>query len=333
MTKRIERDQLIEMHKRMLIIRHFEQKAWDLASQGKIPGMLHVSIGQEAVSVGVCSALLPDDYILSSHRAHGDLIAKGVHPRKVMAELMGKETGCCRGRGGSVHVTDASAGVLAVSGIVGGQIPIAAGAALASKLQGTDRVTICFFGDGALGQGVLFETVNMASLWSLPIVFVCVNNQYAISSRIDKVQHVTSAATWAEPYRIGGDKVDGNDVVEVYQAAQIAVDRARRGDGPSILDCVTYRWTTHGVGDPGLYRNTEEVEMWKKRGPIKGFQKYLLQKGFLTENEAERLDAEARALVEDAARYAETSPSPAPEQACKYLYAGPLEEVYWRCVS
>jgi TPP-dependent pyruvate/acetoin dehydrogenase alpha subunit len=326
-------EMLVSMYRRMLEIRHFEKSAYDLSSEGALPGLVHVSIGQEAVSVGVCSALRPEDTVVGSHRSHGHSLAKGASADSLMAELMGRRDGCCKGYGGSMHVTDVAHGMLACTAIVGGGFGIAGGAAFSHKLRHTENVSVCFFGDGALGQGAFFETLNMASKWALPLVLVCENNLYGMSTPYEQAQELSSCSELATPYHIWGAKVDGNDILTVYDAACTAIERARRGDGPSILDCITYRWTGHGVGDPAIYRTAEELELWKTRDPIKRLREYLVEKSWLDEIGALRIDEEAQALVADAVRFAEASPHAIGEQAWEYLYSESMLEVYRRCES
>ena len=324
---------LLDMYRRMLEIRHFEQAAYDLSSAGTLPGLVHVSIGQEAVSVGVCSALRGQDTVVGTHRSHGYSLAKGASARSLMAELMGRQDGCCKGYGGSMHVTDVAHGMLACTAIVGGGFALAGGAALSHQMARSGNVSVCFFGDGALGQGAFFETLNMASRWALPLLLVCDNNLYGMSTRYDQAQALSSCADLAAPYHIWGAQVDGNDILAVYEAASTAVDRARHGLGPSVLDCVTYRWTGHGVGDPAIYRTAEELESWKRRDPIPHLEEYLMREAGVERATTAEMDAQARALVADAVRFAEASPRSQPDQAWDHLYSGPMAEVYRRCES
>lgn len=329
----LTREQLLGMYRRMLEIRRFEQSAYDMGTEAKLPGLIHVSIGQEAIAVGVCSALRTTDTIVGNHRSHGHALAKGSAPAVLMAELFGKQTGCCKGYGGSMHATDVAHGVLTSTAIVGGGPAIAGGAAFSHKLKGTGDVSICFFGDGALGQGSFFETLNMASKWALPLLLVCENNLYGMSTRYETVQALQSCAELAALYGIWGASVDGNDIFAVYEAACTAVERGRRGEGPSIIDCVTYRWTGHGVGDPAIYRTTAELEEWKGRDPIKRLREHLMTKGWLDEAEASRMESEASALIAEAVRFGESSPPAVAEQAWNNLYSEPMLEVYRRCES
>lgn len=329
----LTREELLGMYQRMLEIRHFEQTAYDMGMAARLPGLIHVSIGQEAVSVGVCSTLRPTDTIVGNHRSHGHALAKGSSPAALMAELMGKPTGCCKGYGGSMHMTDTAHGVLTSTAIVGGGLAIAGGAAFAHKLKGTGNVSVCFFGEGALGQGAFFETLNMASKWSLPLLLVCENNLYGMSTRYESVQQLQSCADLAGPYGIWGATVDGNDIFAVHGAARTAVERARGGQGPSIIDCLTYRWTGHGVGDPAIYRSAQELDEWKGRDPIKRLRDHLMGKAWLDETEAGLINAQASALIADAVRFGESSPAALAEQAWNNLYSEPMLEVYRRCES
>ncbi|MBC7263514.1 MAG: pyruvate dehydrogenase (acetyl-transferring) E1 component subunit alpha [Chloroflexi bacterium] len=317
----ISREKLLDMLEKMYTIRYFEQKADELFGRGKIHGTMHLSVGQEATAVGSIAPLRPNDYIASTHRGHGHCIAKGADVRRMMAEFLGKETGYCRGRGGSMHIADVEAGNLGATGVVGGGIPTAVGAALASKLAGDDKVTICFFGDGAANLGIFHEGLNLAAIWQLPVVFVCENNQYGMSMPVQKSMPVKDVAERAASYAMPGVVVDGNDVLQVYEAVSEAVQRAREGKGPSLIECKTYRWKGHSKSDQERYRTREEVEAWKKKDPIARFQKWLLEKGIATEEEIEAISARARQIIEDAVAFAETSPEPSPDTIMEGVYA------------
>jgi pyruvate dehydrogenase E1 component alpha subunit len=278
---------------RMCLIRQFETRAVQLFTGGEIKGSVHSSVGQEAVAVGICSALDADDYIVSTHRGHGHAIAKGADPDRMLAELMGRITGYCRGKGGSMHVTDVSRGMLGANGIVGAGIPIAVGAAYASQVRGDDRIAVAFFGDGALGEGGLWEGVNLAALWKLPVIFVAENNQFAVTLRVAEgfsAPHVTDVPA---AFGIPSESVDGMDLRAVREAAARAVERARAGDGPSFIECLTYRFTGHSRGDPshGTYRTKEELEEWTQRDPLIGF---AAKAGLAYRLEQLLADAEAR---------------------------------------
>jgi pyruvate dehydrogenase E1 component alpha subunit len=317
----IGREKLIEMYRKMLEIRHFEEKVYYLFSQGYIPGTIHLYTGQEAVAVGVCSALQKDDFITSTHRPHGHYIAKGGRMDKLMAELFGKKTGCCKGKGGSMHVCDFSIGMPPGIGIVGAGIPIAAGIGLSIKLKGTKQVVACFFGDGACNQGTFHEGINLAAIWKLPVVFVCENNFYAASTHISKVMLLRYVADRASAYGIPGVTVDGNDVIAVYKAACEAIKRARDGGGPTLIECLTYRHKGHSRGDPATYRPKEEVEEWMKKDPIPRFKSKLIKMKVLTEEEADNIERDVLAEIEEAFEFAKESPLPEPEEALEDIYA------------
>ncbi|NLN17309.1 MAG: thiamine pyrophosphate-dependent dehydrogenase E1 component subunit alpha [Firmicutes bacterium] len=317
----LAKDALVAMLRRMLAIRYFEQSILRLFEQDQVRGATHVYLGEEAVAVGVCTALRPDDYISSTHRGHGHCIAKGGDLNKMMAELLGKATGYCKGKGGSMHIADLDLGILGANGIVGSGIPIAVGAALGSTIQGEDRVAVAFFGDGASNTGAFHEGINLAAVWKLPVVFVCENNMYAVSTSTRESLAIGGVVERAAAYGIPGVQVDGNDVLQVYEAAREAVARAREGKGPTLLECLTYRWTGHTVGDPGLYRNKEEVEAWKQQDPILRFRDYLIEAGILTQEEYDAIDGEEKERLERAIAFAQESPEPSVEALLEDLYA------------
>jgi pyruvate dehydrogenase E1 component alpha subunit len=304
----------------MLRIRHFEEKVYDLYGQNLVPGTIHLYAGQEAVAVGVCANLREDDYITSTHRGHGHCIAKGAQLNRVMAEILGKKTGYCKGKGGSMHIADFSIGMLGATAVVGAGLPIAAGAGLSIKLKKTDQVVACFFGDGASNQGTFHEAINMASIWNLPVLFVCENNLYAMGTHQTRVMAIENIADRAAAYGIPGVAVDGNDVLAVYEAAHEAVDRARKGEGPTLIECKTYRHKGHSRFDPATYRPKEEVGEWMKRDPIAQFKVRLLEMKTLTEEEANKIEQEVAATVEDAVKFAIESPHPAPEEAVENVF-------------
>jgi pyruvate dehydrogenase E1 component alpha subunit len=314
-------NRLIEMLRTMLLIRAFEEKADELFALGRVHGTMHLSMGQEAVPTGVCAALSPDDYILSTHRGHGHCLAKGADVRRMMAEFLGKETGYCRGRGGSMHIADVESGNLGANGIVGGGLPIATGVGLSIQMRRTGQVCVAFFGDGAANEGAFHESLNLASIWRLPVVFVCENNQYAMSMPVQASMNIERISARAAAYGIPGDTVDGMDVLVVYEAAKAATSRARSGEGPSLLECVTYRYKGHSKSDAQRYRTRETVEAWRERDPIKLFRAMVLTEGLLAADAAERLEQEARAAVEDALRFAEASPEPDPATLLEGVYA------------
>lgn len=318
---KLSKEKLIEMYRKMWEIRKFEEKAAELFMAGKLPGFLHASVGQEASIVGASAAVRRDDYMTSTHRGHGDIIAKGARLDKMMAELFAKKTGYCKGKGGSMHIADLDLGILGATGIVGAGVPIAAGAALACKMQGTDRLVLCFFGDGGTNTGAFHEALNLAAVWNLPVVFVCQNNEYAESTPRETHQKVQDVATRAKAYDIPGVVVDGNDVLEVYRVAAEAVARARRGEGPTLIECKTYRFMGHYVGDPQTYRSKEEVEERKKRDPILLFERRLIQEGILTAADAERIQKETDEAIAAAVRFAQESPEPEVTEALEDVYA------------
>jgi pyruvate dehydrogenase E1 component alpha subunit len=309
------------MYRKMLEIRYFEEKVFDLYGQNLVPGTIHLYAGQEATAVGVCANLRKDDYITSTHRGHGHCIAKGARLDKTMAEILGKRTGYCKGKGGSMHIADFSIGMLGATAVVGAGLPIAAGAGLSIKLRGTDQIVACFFGDGASNQGTFHEAINIASVWKLPVIFVCENNLYAMGTRQSVVMNIENISDRAAAYGIPGITVDGNNVLAVYEATQQAVERARKGEGPTLIECKTYRHKGHSRADPATYRPKEEVQEWLGRDPISRFRAHLLETKTLTENEANQIQQEATKTVEGAVKFAIESPCPAPEEALEDIYA------------
>jgi len=316
----IDTEKLLWMYTNMLKIRRFEERVGELFAAGKIPGFVHLYIGEEAVATGVCAHLRKDDYITSTHRGHGHLISKGGDLKLMMAELFGKRTGYCKGKGGSMHIADVDLGILGANGIVGGGPPIATGAALAARYKGTDQVAVCFLGDGASNQGTFHEGVNMASIWKLPVIFVVENNMYGISLSQTRSMRVQDIADRAAAYDIPGFVVDGNDVIAVYEAAGEAIQRARAGEGSALIECKTYRYRGHFEGDPMIYRTREEEEMWKAKDPIPRFEAKLMEMGILSEAQAREINERIIAQVEEAVRFAEESPWPAPEEVLEDVY-------------
>lgn len=322
MDHRLTKDELIEVYRQMVTIRLFEEAIEQVYMHGLMPGIAHLYIGEEAIAVGVCAALRPDDLITSTHRGHGHLIAKGGKLDLMMAEVMGKVTGYCKGKGGSMHIADLGLGILGANGIVGGGFGIATGAGLSAQMRGLDRVTICFFGDGASNQGIFHESLNLASIWKLPVIYVCENNQYGISFSQSQSTGVERIAERALAYAMPGETVDGNDVLAVYRSTRQAVRRAREGEGPSLIECVTYRWKGHHLGDPGNeYRTAEEVQAWKSRCPIARFRAWLIEEGYLTADEAERIVAAREHAVREAIDFAKASPFPPVETVQTDVYA------------
>lgn len=330
MTNTCRDDQVIyvEMLRRMLLIRKFDEAAAGLAERREIPGAVHTYIGQEAVAVGACAALRSDDYITGNHRSHGHPIAKGADVNRAMAELFGKRTGYCKGKGGSMHLADFSVGILGESGILGSAVPVAVGAALASKLRKNSRVAIPFFGDGTSSEGACHESMNLAAVWKLPVVFVCENNQYAITTSFRDTVSVEHIADRAAAYNMPGVVVDGQDAVAMYEATRSAVERARAGLGPSLIEGLTYRYREHVEGIGRLlrhpYRQEEEVERWKKRDPIEIHRQRLLDGGYLTPDDLLAIEHEADDAIKAALRFARESPEPEPEELFDDLFTNPI---------
>jgi len=314
------KEKLLKMYKDMLRIRRFEETVSDLFSQDKIRGTTHLYIGEEAVAVGACNAIRPDDYITSTHRGHGHCIAKGATLREMMAELYGKITGYCKGKGGSLHIADLHAGNLGANGIVGGGIPIATGSGLTGKYKKTGKVTVCFFGDGASNTGAFHEAVNMAATWKLPVVYVCENNLYAMSTPVREAFPIQDIAERAQAYGMPGMVVDGMDVLAVKEAVEQAVERARRGEGPSLIECKTYRYLGHSKNDPRAYRTKEEEKQWKERDAIRRFRQWLLENTVATEEEISAIDDDVEKEAAEAIEFAENSPYPPLEEIVKDVY-------------
>ena len=311
---------LLAMYRTMLTIRRFEEECNYLFLQGRIPSTLHLYIGQEAVATGVCAHLGQSDYILSTHRPHGHAIAKGVSPKSIMAELFAKKTGCCQGKGGSMHVGDMRVGALPAIAIVGANIPIAAGLALAAKQLGTGQVTVAFFGDGAANTGAFHEGINMAAIWGVPVMYVCENNLYGASTSFSKVFRVENVADRAAAYGLPGVIVDGMDVEAVYQAAGEAIARARQGMGPTLVECKTYRFVGHSRSDPRNYRSKEEEALWQQQDPIPRLAGRLKGLGLSTDEKLALLDQEIQQQIGEAVAYAEASPSPDPADALEHVF-------------
>ena len=317
---------MLDMYRTMLTIRRFEERCNYLYMQGRIPSTLHLYIGQEAVATGVCANLRPEDYALSTHRPHGHAIAKGVSPRSIMAELFAKSTGCCQAKGGSMHVGDIDVGMVPAIAIVGANIPIAAGMALAAKRLGTDRVTVCFFGDGAANEGAFHEGMNMAAIWDLPVVYVCENNLYAASTSVSVAFKIEDIADRAAAYGIPGVVVDGNDVVAVYEVAGEAIARAQRGEGPTLIECKTYRLCGHSRSDPRTYRSKEEEAAWEARDSIPNLGERLKEIGLATDETLATIENEVVALIDEAVAFAEKSLSPEPSDALKHVFYSQVQE-------
>ncbi|HEX5942970.1 MAG TPA: thiamine pyrophosphate-dependent dehydrogenase E1 component subunit alpha [Anaerolineales bacterium] len=317
----LPREKLAWMLQRMCEIRYFEEKAEDLYIRGLVHGTMHLSIGMEAGSVGSIATLRPEDLIIHHHRGHGHTIAKGADLTIMMAEFLGRETGYCRGRGGSMHIADIPGGNLGATGVVGGGIPTAVGIALALQMRRSEQILLSYFGDGATNEGEFHESLNMASVWKLPVVFICDNNQYGMSMHMSRVMNIEKISVRAASYGIPGVTVDGNDVLAVYEAVREADERARTGQGPSLVDCLTYRWRGHSKSDRNLYRTAQEIEEWKHKCPIKRFKNVLVEGGVMTRDEVEEIDQAAKAAVDRAAEEAQTFPEPSPENMEDEVYA------------
>jgi TPP-dependent pyruvate/acetoin dehydrogenase alpha subunit len=317
----LSHEMLLEMYRRMVRIREFETAASDLFRRGQVKGTVHPYIGQEASGVGVCMALRQDDLIAGTHRSHGHNIAKGANTAKMMAEILGRETGYCKGRGGSMHIAAFETGSLGALAVVGSGIPLAVGAGLAFKLRSEDRVAVPFTGEGGTNTGNWHEGMNMAAIWSLPVIFVLENNHYAVSTNVDDVIKVKDLSQRAQAYGMPGVRVDGFDAVGVYEAAAEAVARARRGEGPTLLVTECYRLEGHYAGEPEVYRSRTEVKEYWQREPLGRFRRDMTQAGKVTAAELDAIDAEVRQEILDAVEFAKNSPMPDPATAMEYIYA------------
>ena len=317
----VEKEKLIEMYRTMVRIRTFEERVQKEFAAGHIGGFVHLYAGEEAVAAGACVNLRLDDYVTSTHRGHGHVIAKGGKTDLMMAELYGKKNGYNKGKGGSMHIANVDSGMLGADAIVGSGIPIAGGAALSAKMRGTDQLCLCFFGDGATNTTRFHEGINLASIWKLPVVYICENNVYAETTPITYAVNIPNIADRAVAYGIPGKTVDGNDVLAVYEAVGEAVAQARRGEGPSLIVCQTYRWHGHFEGDMQTYKTKEEVEEWMKKDPIPRFRKKLIEMQALTEREADEIHREMEEEIEKAVKFAEESPFPDPEETLEDVYA------------
>jgi len=319
----LDKPQLVQMLRTMILIREFDERAIQLRLAGKIYGAVHPYVGQEAVAVGVCACLSVTDRVTSTHRGHGHCIAKGADVRRMMAELFGRVDGYCKGKGGSMHIADFAVGMLGANGIVGGGLPIACGAALAGQLEGKGAVTVCFFGDGAAAEGEFHESLNIASVWKLPIVFVCENNQYAANNAIG-VQHPrVDIAAHAAPYDMPGVVVDGNDVLAVHAATGDAVTRARRGEGPSLLECKTYRWHFHAMraARPPETRPAEEIASWKAGDPVARLEQHMVGRAMLAPDELRAIRDQVTSELDEAVAFADASPFPDPKDLMADMFA------------
>jgi TPP-dependent pyruvate/acetoin dehydrogenase alpha subunit len=313
---------LLDMYERMVLIRRFEDTVYDVYSRGIMPGLAHLYTGMEAVAVGICITLDKADNITSTHRGHGHLLAKGGDPKHMFSELLGKASGYNRGKGGSMHIVDLNLGILGANGIVGGGLGIATGAALSAKIRGEERISVAFFGDGALNEGLFYEVANMASLWHLPVVYVMENNNYGEYTPAGK-STAGSGPARAEAMDIPSRSVDGNDVLQVYEAALWAVGRARDGLGPSFIECKTYRWRGHHMGDQGDtygYRDTEEIESWMKMCPIQRLQGFLIENAFVSEDDLAVIDRRIEQHIDDAVEFAKNAPFPSAAEVYNDVY-------------
>jgi pyruvate dehydrogenase E1 component alpha subunit len=310
----------LELLEKMLLIRHFEERAQEMYMKAKVGGFLHLAVGEEATIVGTVSAMRAEDYLLSTYREHGQTLARGTDPKRVMAELFGKETGTSRGRGGSMHLFDLERRFLGGYGIVGGNLPLAAGVALASDYKDEDSVTVCMFGDGASNQGTFGETMNLAALWKLPIVFLVVNNQYGMGTALSRHSAVTDLSSKAECLGVPGERVDGMDVLGVREVVEEHLRKAREDRQPTLIEALTYRFRGHSAADPEVYRTKEEVQQWRERDPIQSYAKLLQETGYLDEQAFEELDRKAVEIVDEAVKFADESPAPALESLYDNVY-------------
>ena len=320
LTEQISQQLLLDYYKKMLELRLFELKVQELYRNGRLPGFVHLYVGEEAVAVGVCANLEAPDLVFSTHRGHGHALAKGVPSSIVLAELWGKSTGSSGGRGGSMHMYAPEYGFMGTNGIVGAPIPLATGAALSAKVRKNGQVVVCFFGDGAVNSGSFHEAVNLGSVWDLPVVYVCENNLYATEMAFLRATKNTSVASRAAAYGMLGVAVDGQDVVAVHDAAQTAIKRARQGGGPTLIECKTYRYVGHHEGDPGTdYRTREEVQQWKQKDPVKLARKRLLEAG-VEESKLQAADQEIEQLIDQAVEFAENSPEPSANSVHDHVF-------------
>lgn len=317
---KISKAKLKEMYEKMLLTRHFEEKVAYFFAMGMVHGTTHLYVGEEATATGVCSALAPEDLIESTHRGHGQCISKGIDINRMMAEFLGKEVGYCKGKGGSMHIADLEGGNLGANGVVGGGIPLAVGAAMTTQMKEIDRIVVCFFGDGATNQGTFHEALNMASIWKLPVLFVCEDNKYGMSMSKKYSMNIEDISVRAASYGIKGKKIDGNDVIKVYEETQKAREYVKK-NGPMLLVCDTYRFLGHSKSDACVYRTKEELAEWKAKGPIKRMKEYLLKNEMFTEKEIEAIDKNAKQTIEDAVVFAENSQYPSIDTIMDDVYA------------
>ena len=319
---KLDKKQIADFYRQMLLIRRFEEASGRYYMQGKIKGFIHLYIGQEAVAVGAISALGPEDYVISHHRDHGHALAKGLDPKKAMAEIFGKATGTSGGRGGSMHLFDLEHNFMGGYAIVAGQMPIAVGLALACQMLRDDRVVMCFFGDGAVNQGEFHESLNLASLWKLPVLFFLENNMYGMGTHVEQT-HAGGKDIYmaAEAYKIPAAQIDGMDILAVHEATTEALRRVRSGSGPVFLEAITYRYRGHSASDPSQYRESSEVEEWRSKDPIEQLKSLSSQTGLLTDEEMQDIESEVEAEIAEAVQFAEDSPEPAPSSLHDDVYA------------
>jgi len=321
LTTTISSISLLDLFRGMALIRAFETRVGALYRTSAIPGFIHTSVGQEAVAVGVCQALRADDWVATTHRGHGHCLAKGADVDAAMAELFGKASGLCKGKGGSMHIADAAKGILGANAIVGASVPLAVGAALSAKLLGTDGVAVAFFGEGAVAQGAFHEAINLAAIWDLPAIFVCENNHYAEFTDSRTMSRRETVAEIGAAYGVDGRRIDGNDVEAVHEAAADAVERCRHGDGPALLEAMTYRWQGHYEGDPQAYKPSDEVDQWHARDPLVIARARLEERGVAVAVELDRIVRDAEERVDAAEAFARSAEYPAEEEAFTDVYS------------
>jgi acetoin:2,6-dichlorophenolindophenol oxidoreductase subunit alpha len=317
---KINKKHLKDLFGGMLTIRRFEEAVTELYYGGEIPGGVHLYIGEEAIAVGACSSLNKDDFITSTHRGHGHLIAKGGDIKLMMAELLGKKSGYCKGKGGSMHIADLELGILGANGIVGGGIPIAVGAGYSAKLRGTEQICLAFFGDGASNEGAFHESLNMSSAWALPLIFLCENNKFGVSTRISRITNIEDLSKRANGYGIPGVRVDGMDVLEVEETAKKAIERARKGLGPTLIVADTFRYRGHFEGDKVNYWEEKELKEWMEKDPVRNTKNILLSEG-VPESEFEAIEKEIKIKIDDAVKFARVSDFPKGEEALEDLFS------------
>ena len=320
MNTQISKDTLKEMLTKMMLTRKFEEKVAYFFSMGMVHGTTHLYVGEEASATGICCAMAPQDLMTSTHRGHGQCISKGMDLKKMMAELLGKESGYCKGKGGSMHIADLDSGNLGANGVVGGGQCLAVGAGMTTVMKKIDRIVVCFFGDGASNEGSFHEALNLASIWTLPVLFVCENNQYGMSMSKKRSMNIDDIATRASSYGMPGETIDGNDVLQVYEKMKQAREYVRN-NGPMLLVCNTYRYLGHSKSDANVYRTKEEINEWKEKDPIKRFKEYLISNNFMTQKEVDGLEAKTTQEIEDAVTFAEGSAYPSLDTIMDDVYA------------